>query len=160
MDRKHAKSTDLPGIDGPRNSTLLVLLQDRHILLSKRLHTDAVTGFSPPEFCSQRFSHAPNTPNPTMAGASRTYRTALEISIISIVIHILLGTPGLELFTRDTSSSLPRSPAKVDNLVYPRKDLHCPRHSYTTHIFATSPLVIYIDNFLSDEEADHLVALR
>jgi len=44
--------------------------------------------------------------------------------------------------------------------VYPDPDLECPEHGYNVHIYSVKPLVIYVDGFLSSEEADELVELR
>ncbi|KAF2214706.1 hypothetical protein CERZMDRAFT_36869 [Cercospora zeae-maydis SCOH1-5] len=104
-----------------------------------------------------------------MANESRTYRTALEIAVISLVIYFLVGAPGISSpstsSSQDTktepnkSFSASNSKAKVEHLVYPSKDLQCPRHEYTAHIYSTSPLMVYIDNFLSETEVEHLIAL-
>ena len=96
-------------------------------------------------------------------GDSFRYRTILEVAVIAAVIYFFLGTPGLSNSgTSDESSitTVPKARAKMENLVYPSKNLECERHEYTTHIFSTSPLIVYVDGFLSNEEADHLIALR
>jgi hypothetical protein len=36
----------------------------------------------------------------------------------------------------------------------------CKEHSYETHLISEDPLVIYIDGFISQEEALYLVSLR
>lgn len=36
----------------------------------------------------------------------------------------------------------------------------CPPHSYELHILSQEPLMIYIENFLSKEEQEHLVKVR
>lgn len=114
-----------------------------------------------------------------MANESRIYRTALEMAIISMVIYILVGAPGISSSSSPSSSSSSSShdnsdpdsatsglfsnsdkKVKIEHLVYPSKNLTCPKHDYTTHIFSTSPLVIYIEDFLSAEEVEHLIALR
>jgi prolyl 4-hydroxylase len=38
--------------------------------------------------------------------------------------------------------------------------LQCPPHSYTAHILSLSPLIIYIENFLSEDESAHLLRVR
>ncbi|PPJ56344.1 hypothetical protein CBER1_00720 [Cercospora berteroae] len=103
-----------------------------------------------------------------MTTESRTYRTALEIALISLVIYFLIGAPGISSTSTTNSSSTDtntepksfsesNSKAKIEHLVYPSKNLPCPRHSYTAHIYSTSPLMIYIENFLSDTEVEHLI---
>lgn len=113
-----------------------------------------------------------------MANESRIYRTALEMAIISMVIYILVGAPGISSSSSPSSSSSSShdnsdsdsatsglfsnsdKKVKIEHLVYPSKNLTCPKHDYTTHIFSISPLVIYIEDFLSAEEVEHLIALR
>lgn len=108
-----------------------------------------------------------------MANESRIYRTALEMAIISMVIYILVGAPGISSLSSSSSHDNSDSDSatsglfsnsdkkvKIEHLVYPSKNLTCPKHDYTTHIFSTSPLVIYIEDFLSAEEVEHLIALR
>jgi prolyl 4-hydroxylase len=36
----------------------------------------------------------------------------------------------------------------------------CPKHSYETHILSLEPLMVYIENFLSVKEREHLVSIR
>ena len=97
-----------------------------------------------------------------MANDSFRYRTFVEIGIIALVIYYLIGTPGLSSSSSANSTqkddNVPVARAKIESLVYPEKDLKCPDHSYKTiHIFSSSPLIIYIDGFLSPSEADHLI---
>ncbi|KAK3726053.1 hypothetical protein LTR37_000201 [Vermiconidia calcicola] len=95
-----------------------------------------------------------------MTNESFRWRTILEVAVISTVIYVLLGTPGLPAsFTGKSSSNkeIPISRAKTESLVYPSKDLSCPDHDVDIHIFSTSPLIIYIDGFVSESEAEHLV---
>ena len=93
------------------------------------------------------------------------YRTVLEIIVIAAVIYVLVGTPGLQFSTSSNQSRSPQDDvsnarAKVENLVYPSKELNCARRNYEILVFSTSPLVLYIDGFLSEQEADHLIAER
>ncbi|EME87641.1 uncharacterized protein MYCFIDRAFT_26183 [Pseudocercospora fijiensis CIRAD86] len=96
-------------------------------------------------------------------GDSFRYRTILEVAAIAAVIYFFLATPNLSTPGSNAenvaSPAVPKARAKVENLVYPSKTLKCERHDYSTHIFSTSPLVIYVEGFLSGEEAEHLVAL-
>jgi prolyl 4-hydroxylase len=87
----------------------------------------------------------------------------IEIAVISIVIYIFLGAPGFSFTTTketSTTNSQHKASPKAENLVYPSRDLICSQRGYDAHIFSTSPLVVYIDGFLSDDEANHLIALR
>ena len=53
-----------------------------------------------------------------------------------------------------------KSPAKlkVDDRLSQRKE-ECSRHSYLPRIIERSPLIIYIENFLTKDEIDHLIQL-
>lgn len=96
-----------------------------------------------------------------MPGQPFRYRTIFEVAAISIILYIFLGYPGLS--NKDTQKETPQvqpSKAKAGKLVYPSKNLKCPPHEYKVNVFSTSPLVIYVDGFLSDAEADHLIQLR
>lgn len=91
------------------------------------------------------------------------WRTLIEVAVIAAAIYIAIGAPGL--FTASTTSDqvqkdVPIARAKAETLVYPSKGLQCPRRDFGIHILSSSPLVIYIDDFLSDSEADHLVDIR
>lgn len=94
------------------------------------------------------------------------WRTIVEVAVISIVIYVFLGTPGLRSSTSSSTSEsaahgdVPIARAKVESLVYPDKDLKCPKHDFDVHIFSSSPLVIYLDGFLSEEEAQHFIDIR
>ena len=100
---------------------------------------------------------------PKMATESFRWRTVLEVAVISIVIYIFLGTPGLRNSLEGKSASdkdVPIARAKIESLVYPNEELKCAKHDFGIHVFSTNPLVIYIERFLSEMEAQHLVDIR
>jgi prolyl 4-hydroxylase len=91
------------------------------------------------------------------------WRTILELTVISSVAYFFLGAPGLSgiLTTGQNDVAIaPKAHLKPDTLVYPDLDLNCAEHKYDVHIFSAKPLVIYIDGFLTEEEADALIDLR
>ncbi len=94
------------------------------------------------------------------------WRTVVEVGVISAIIYVLLGAPGLKSSPqaqtlRKTEIEPPLAQAKAESLVYPDVfNLKCPEHKYNIHVFSATPLVVYIDGFLSEEEADHLVDIR
>lgn len=50
-----------------------------------------------------------------------------------------------------------------DNFISPEEDsgqLTCREDDYRVHIFSHKPLIIYVENFFTDAEADHLVTVR
>jgi hypothetical protein len=38
-------------------------------------------------------------------------------------------------------------------------EFECPKHRYRTRMIERSPLIIYIENFLTQNEIDHLIKL-
>jgi len=91
------------------------------------------------------------------------WRTILELTVISSVVYFFLGAPGLSsVFTagQQDVAVAPKAQLKPNSLVYPDLSLECAQHKYDVHIFSAKPLVIYIDGFLTGEEADALVELR
>ena len=101
-----------------------------------------------------------------MSNPSFRWRTIVEVAVISAVIYVLIGTPGLPASLKPSSShtspeqDVPIARAKAETLVYPSKGLQCPQHDFDVHFFSTDPLVMFIDGFLSESEAEHLVAIR
>lgn len=80
-----------------------------------------------------------------------------------MLIYVILGSSGLysiQTSTLTNEDDAPSARAKAETLVYPGKDLKCADHSYDIHVLSTSPLVIYVDGFLSKDEARHLVDIR
>jgi prolyl 4-hydroxylase len=100
-----------------------------------------------------------------MPPSSFQWRTVLELAAIVSALYIFLGAPGLSGSSSLTSGKKqndikPKPHIRPESLVYPDLDLECPKHGYDVHIYSTKPLVIYIDGFLSHDEADALVDLR
>lgn len=92
------------------------------------------------------------------------WRTILELTVIGSVVYFLfLGAPGLSgslTSGRKDVVAAPKAQLKPNSLVYPDLDLECAQHNYEVHLFSAKPLVIYIDGFLTGEEADALIELR
>jgi len=92
------------------------------------------------------------------------WRTILELTVIGSVVYFFLGAPGLSGLLasgqKDVAATAPKAQLKPNSLVYPDLDLECAQHNYEVHLFSAKPLVIYIDGFLTGEEADALVELR
>jgi prolyl 4-hydroxylase len=86
----------------------------------------------------------------------------IEYAIIAVPLYLFAISPLLRsLFPTSSTNSAAsyQSFEKTDKLIIPDDSLQCPPHQYTTYIGHHEPLVIYIENFLSDAEADHLVQL-
>jgi hypothetical protein len=53
------------------------------------------------------------------------------------------------------------SPQKLDSLVIPDANLTCEEHAFkNVHVLSRDPLVVYIEGFLGEREADEVVELR
>ncbi|KAK8211453.1 hypothetical protein M8818_003106 [Zalaria obscura] len=101
-----------------------------------------------------------------MAQQSSQFRTILECLGILVILYLLFGReeagPSTSIpHAQDHSDhdDLPLSQEKIESLVYPDPNLQCPPHAAEIHIFSTSPLIIYIPNFLSEEESQHLLSI-
>ena len=90
------------------------------------------------------------------------WRTVLEVAGISAIIYVLLGAPGIpaSIWPENVPVHEASPRAKIESLVFPSEGLQCPRHEYDVHVFSASPLIIYVDGFLSSGEAKHLVDMR
>lgn len=92
------------------------------------------------------------------------WRTILELTVISSVVYFFLGAPGLSVLFASGPNNVVAAPKmqllKPNSLVYPDLNLECAQHNYEVHLFSAKPLVIYIDGFLTGEEADALIELR
>ena len=91
-----------------------------------------------------------------------SFGSVLQFAVIAVLGYILAGTPLQSLLspvpTAEQSSVFALHGDQV--LVVPDKNLSCARHDYTVHLLAREPLVIYIEDFLSADEAKHVVEMR
>ena len=99
-----------------------------------------------------------------MAGqGGLTIRTALEYTAIITVLIAFFGGSKiqslLQLSTNDSRENALVSQDKLDSIVYPDPELQCPDHPLDIHIFSRAPLIIYIPNFISGSESQHLIDL-
>jgi prolyl 4-hydroxylase len=91
------------------------------------------------------------------------WRTILELAVIGAVVYFLIGAPGLSDVISSSKKGVvpaPKIHLKPDSLVYPDLNLDCAKHTYDIHIFSAKPLIVYIDGFLTESEADALVEQR
>jgi prolyl 4-hydroxylase len=89
------------------------------------------------------------------------WRTVFEYLLLSIPLYIFVGSPLLKVlapsyFGSDGDANY-QSFENTDALVFPDSDLVCPPHPYNVRVLSREPLVVYIDGFLSEKEADHMV---
>lgn len=98
---------------------------------------------------------------------TRSISNMIGYFIALLPLYVLVYVPisnmlsGSSIFS-STSSDDEQTPIFNSSFLAPRDDLpaNCTPHSYDIQIISRSPLVLYLTNFLSDEEADHLIAIR
>jgi prolyl 4-hydroxylase len=79
------------------------------------------------------------------------------------VLYILAGAPLQDIFfsNKDAGSGEGVVHKRLENIVVPEKGLVCEKHGYKdVHVLSREPLVVYIEGFLSGEEAERVVELR
>ncbi|OCK95458.1 uncharacterized protein K441DRAFT_658884 [Cenococcum geophilum 1.58] len=85
--------------------------------------------------------------------------TTVQYLFIGAIGYILAGAPLSRSLFGERKQDPPEeiSFEKSASLAISEDNLTCPHHAYNVHIFSRDPLVIYIQSFLSNEEAEHLV---
>ena len=99
--------------------------------------------------------------------AMPSWSSVLQATVLAAVAYVLAGAPFSHLLSASRRGSHERpasgAPPAVDvsnTLAIPDANLSCPPHDYTVHVLAHGPLVLYIEGFVSADEADHLVRAR
>lgn len=105
------------------------------------------------------------------SASSFSVGTVFQYAFLALVVYVLAGAPLQEIFlsgrdgssysySRDASAS-PMSPQKLESLVIPEANLTCDEHAFkSVHVLSREPLVVYIEGFLGEKEADEVVELR
>jgi prolyl 4-hydroxylase len=105
--------------------------------------------------------------------------TIVSWAFYLVPIYILLISPALRaIFSSEDADNGFRLPEDIesdeddqllpglnttdDSFISPEGNIpvHCPGDDYRIHLFSRTPLIIYVENFVSPEEADHLVTVR
>jgi prolyl 4-hydroxylase len=91
----------------------------------------------------------------------------IQYTIFAVIVYFLAGAPLSSLMVESNAGggtsvgSVSVGQEKLDSLVVPEKGLRCGEHKYRgVHILSREPLVVYIEGFLGDEEARHVVEVR
>ncbi|KAF2759422.1 hypothetical protein EJ05DRAFT_464045 [Pseudovirgaria hyperparasitica] len=97
---------------------------------------------------------------------SFSFASIFQYVVVTGVAYVLIIAPltktlfGIGQHSYDgLDDNVDISASKLRNIVIPDPALQCPEHGYKTRILARSPLVIYIENFLSEKEVEHLKEL-
>lgn len=106
-----------------------------------------------------------------MSSRSFSVGTFVQYAVLAVVGYILAGAPLLSIFS-PSESNKSRSRANyrapevsqemLETLVIPNRNLTCgDEHRFKgVHVLSREPLVVYIEGFLSAEEAEHVVEVR
>jgi prolyl 4-hydroxylase len=97
------------------------------------------------------------------------YNALLHCQDFKMIGYIFALLPLYVLVYLPISSMLSGSPQKSrkqqaltfnETFIATDEPLSCPSHNYNTHILSHEPLIIYIENFLSESESRHLLEIR
>jgi prolyl 4-hydroxylase len=107
------------------------------------------------------------------------FGTVVQYIVIAFFGYVLIGAPSLSSILGGSSDST--STGRSEKFGYETKTeirrgsvghveigrngevkevQSCPDHGYKTHIFHRDPLVIYIEDFVSKKEMDHIIDIR
>jgi prolyl 4-hydroxylase len=97
-----------------------------------------------------------------------SFSSLVQYAFFAVVIYVLAGAPLSSIISDSSSgssgidiSAQSVTQEKIDSLVVPDADLKCGEHAYKgVHILSREPLVVYIEGFLSAEEAKRVVDVR
>lgn len=105
------------------------------------------------------------------SASSLSVSTIVQYAFLALVAYVLAGAPLQEMlrgrgegssysYSQDASAGS-MSPQKLDGLVIPDANLTCEEHAFkSVHVLSREPLVVYIEGFLGEREADEVVQLR
>jgi prolyl 4-hydroxylase len=102
------------------------------------------------------------------SSASVSVSSLVQYVFLAAVVYVLAGAPLSTIFGESSASkgisvysNVGADSKKLENLVVPEADLQCGDHAYKgVYILSRDPLVVYIEGFLSGEEAKHVVDAR
>ncbi|KAH7402016.1 hypothetical protein DE146DRAFT_716434 [Phaeosphaeria sp. MPI-PUGE-AT-0046c] len=102
---------------------------------------------------------------PSQSSSSVSVSSLVQYVFFAAIIYVLAGAP-LSSFFRESNtfsgvgvnSDASAHVGNPDHLVIPEADLTCDEHAYKgVYILSREPLVVYIEGFVSSEEAKHVV---
>jgi prolyl 4-hydroxylase len=75
-------------------------------------------------------------------------------------LYVLVYLPLQRMFYGSGDVSTLQATSLNASLIASDEPLSCPSHSYNTFVVSREPLIIYVENFLSPEESQHLLDIR
>lgn len=102
------------------------------------------------------------------SSGSVSVSSLVQYVFFAAIVYVLAGAPLSTIFGESSASkgisansNAGANLKKLENLVVPEADLECGDHAYKgVYVLSREPLVVYIEGFLSDEEAKHVVDTR
>lgn len=97
---------------------------------------------------------------------SSIYQPGTILPYVAIFVAVYLFLNGSLTTTSQSQSGVeqdyerPLSQDKKEALIYPDPNLKCDVLPHDIHVFSRSPLIIYIPDFLTKAESDHLIKIR
>ncbi|KAF2710542.1 hypothetical protein K504DRAFT_476484 [Pleomassaria siparia CBS 279.74] len=90
--------------------------------------------------------------------------TFVQYIVFGLFAYILAGAPSFSLLSSSDHGSITGGNNRfsgdlAESLVFPEKNLSCVEHGYKVHLLSTEPLIVYIEEFLTGEEAEHVVQM-
>lgn len=98
--------------------------------------------------------------------SSLSVSSIIQYAFLAAVLYVLAGAPLSSVFGGpysggEGSAAADTSVEKFENLVIPERNLACAEHAFKgVHVLSREPLVVYIEGFLGEEEARHVVSAR
>lgn len=110
-------------------------------------------------------STSPSSSNKTSTSTSSfSLATLLQYVAFALIAYVLAGAPLLESLRSGSGAEgqdAGVSAQKLEALVVPEGNLSCPAHAYRgVHVVSREPLVVYVEGFLGEAEAEEVVGLR
>jgi prolyl 4-hydroxylase len=84
----------------------------------------------------------------------------LYIFIYLPISQLLFPSSNPSTSTRSSSTSSHEDTFNSSFIAPEERHLICPPHYYSTHILSREPLVLYLENWLSEDEILHLIETR
>lgn len=102
------------------------------------------------------------------SSASVSLGSVAQYAFLAGVAYLLAGAPLLDRVAPYLGTTIPTTgsasvgvPYQLENLALPTPGLNCTEHSHKgVFVLNREPLVVYIEGFVKDEEAQEIVKLR
>ncbi|KAF2877807.1 hypothetical protein BDV95DRAFT_480508 [Massariosphaeria phaeospora] len=101
---------------------------------------------------------------------SVSFGSLIQYTVLCLLAYILAGAPWLSSIVPGSADgnvaargradlNVTLSAEKAQSLVFPEEGLRCEEQGYRVHVFSREPLVLYVEDFLSGGEVEHVVRM-